>query len=53
MACASWRWCGKLVSIQSRPVDFAATFYRNAVTPVGLPTWQMNLSMTLLFPQGQ
>ncbi|MGB2628035.1 MAG: hypothetical protein WAK20_14710 [Candidatus Acidiferrum sp.] len=44
---------GRLVSIGSWPVDFAATFYGNAVTPAGLPTWQMNLQMTLLFPQGQ
>jgi hypothetical protein len=44
---------GKLVTIGSRPVDFAATFYGNAVTPAGTPTWQMNLQMTLLFPQGQ
>jgi hypothetical protein len=57
---ASNRWLvpvgggvGKLVTFGSRPVDFAATFYGNAVTPAGMPTWQMNLQMTLLFPQGQ
>ena len=44
---------GKLVTFGARPVDFAATFYGNAVTPNGLPTWQMNLQMTLLFPQGK
>ena len=43
---------GKLVTIGSKPVDFAATFYRNAVTPAGMPTWQMNLTVTLLFPKG-
>ena len=43
---------GRLVTFGGRPVDFAATFYGNAVTPAGLPTWQMNLQMTLLFPQG-
>jgi hypothetical protein len=42
---------GKLMTFGVRPVDFAATFYGNAVTPSGLPTWQMNLQMTLLFPQ--
>jgi hypothetical protein len=41
---------GRLVTLGSMPVDFAATFYGNVVTPKGLPTWQMNLSMTLLFP---
>jgi hypothetical protein len=42
---------GKLVMLGARPVDFAATFYGNAVTPVGMPTWQMNLQMTLMFPK--
>lgn len=44
---------GKLVTFGSRPVDFAATFYGNAVRPAGQPTWQMNLQMTLLFPKGK
>ena len=43
---------GKLVTFGAMPVDFSATFYGNAVTPAGLPTWQTNLQMTLLFPQG-
>ena len=43
---------GKLVTFGAMPVDFSATFYGNAVTPAGLPNWQMNLQMTLLFPQG-
>lgn len=42
---------GKLVTVGAMPVDFSATAYGNAVTPAGLPTWQMNLQMTLLFPQ--
>jgi hypothetical protein len=42
---------GKLVTIGSKPVDFSGTFYSNVVTPAGMPTWQMNLQMTLLFPQ--
>ena len=42
---------GKLVMFGARPVDFAATFYGNAVTPVGMPTWQMNLQMTPMFPK--
>jgi hypothetical protein len=41
---------GKMVILGSRPVDFAATFYGNAVAPTGLPNWQMSLQMTLLFP---
>ena len=44
---------GKLVTVGAMPVDFSATFYGNAVTPAGLPTWQMNLQMTLLFPQAR
>lgn len=44
---------GKMVVFGSRPVDFAATFYGNAVAPTGLPTWQMNLQMTLLFPKSK
>lgn len=44
---------GKMVAFGSRPVDFAATFYGNAVAPAGLPTWQMNLQMTLLFPKSK
>ncbi len=43
---------GKLVTFGSHPVDFAATFYSNVVRPTGMPSWQMNLQMTLLFPQG-
>jgi len=43
---------GKLVTFGSKPVDFSATFYSNVVVPNGMPTWQMNLQMTLLFPQG-
>ena len=42
---------GKLVMFGERPVDFSATLYGNAVTPTGLPTWQMNFQMTLMFPQ--
>lgn len=41
---------GRLVAFGTHPVDFAATFYGNAVTPKGFPSWQMNLQMTLLFP---
>jgi hypothetical protein len=44
---------GKLVTFGSRPVDFAGTFYGNAVTPAGGPKWQMSLQMTLLFPKGK
>lgn len=44
---------GKLVDIGSRPVDFAATFYRNVAAPNGMPSWQMNFTMTLLFPTGK
>jgi hypothetical protein len=42
---------GKLVIFGTFPVDFSATFYGNPVTPAGGPSWQMNLQVTLLFPQ--
>lgn len=42
---------GKLVMFGQRPVDFSATFYGNAATPAGMPTWQMNFQMTLMFPK--
>ena len=44
---------GKLVMFGDKPVDFSGTFYRNATTPAGMPTWSMSLQMTLLFPRGQ
>ncbi len=44
---------GKLVMLGDKPVDFSGTFYRNATTPAGMPTWSMSFQMTLLFPQGK
>jgi hypothetical protein len=44
---------GKLVTFGSHPVDFSATFYSNVVAPTGMPTWQANMQMTLLFPMGR
>ena len=44
---------GKLVIFGDKPVDFSGTFYRNATTPAGMPTWSMSFQMTLLFPKGK
>ena len=44
---------GKLVNIGNAPVDFSGTFYGNATTPAGMPTWSMSFQMTLLFPKKQ
>jgi hypothetical protein len=43
---------GKLVMFGEKPVDLSGTFYANATTPAGMPTWSMSLQMTLLFPKG-
>ena len=42
---------GKLVTIGSMPIDFAASCYGNVVKPSGAPSWQLNLQVTLLFPK--
>ena len=44
---------GKLVMFGDEPVDFSGTFYGNATTPAGMPTWSMSFQMTLLFPKGK
>ncbi len=44
---------GKLVNMGQAPVDFSGTFYGNATTPAGMPTWSMSFQMTLLFPKKQ
>ena len=44
---------GKLVTFGNAPVDLSATFYRNAATPAGMPTWSMSFQVTLLFPKGK
>jgi hypothetical protein len=44
---------GKLVNIGQAPVDFSGTFYGNATTPAGMPTWSMSFQVTLLFPKKQ
>ena len=43
---------GRLVTIDQAPVDFSGTFYGNATTPAGMPTWSMSFQVTLLFPKG-
>ena len=43
---------GRLVNIGQAPMDFSATFYGNATTPAGMPTWSMSFQVTLLFPKG-
>ena len=43
---------GRLVNIGNAPVDFSGTFYGNAITPAGMPTWSMSFQVTLLFPKG-
>lgn len=43
---------GKLITISTAPVDLSATFYGNATTPAGMPTWSTSFQATLLFPKG-
>lgn len=44
---------GRLVTIGNAPVDLSATFYRNATTPAGSPTWSVSFQATFLFPKGK
>ncbi len=41
---------GKLVAFDGMPIDLSASFYYNVVKPDGGPNWQLNLQVTLLFP---
>ena len=38
---------GKLVNIGQAPVDFSGTFYGNATTPAGMPTWSMSFQVDI------
>lgn len=42
---------GKLITVGGSPIDLAASVYANVVKPSGGPSWQLNFTVTLLFPK--
>jgi hypothetical protein len=42
---------GRIMKLGFQPVNLSATFYGNAVYPTGTSSWNMRLSIALLFPK--